>query len=843
MEVLFDTKSVESYRLFLKVKSLPRYSIRGHVAWFPDEYASRVGMAPKPRKRIKYEPHPASFDYQADIGAMSVEKGKFAKFMEPGRGKTLMFFDYCRHCLRVLSESKCVLIVSPLNVISQTMDECAKFYNGDLQIEQVRPADIEKWVMGDRKQRLGIVNYEAFKTSFRQGDLAALVCDEFSIAKSAYGKYGREAIRLGRGLDWKESNTGTPAPNDRIEYASQALFLDQCPTINAFLARYFVNRGQTDNRWEMKDHAVRPFYRDLSHWAFFLSDPAVYGWKDNSAPLPPIHIHRHHVPMTQEQEKLTMQTSGQLFVTKVGGITKRSSWGQIAKGWYRGKPVATNKPAEILRLVDSWPNESTIIWCIYNQEQEMLRKVFPDAANITGSTPLGKRMELIADFKAGRKKVLISKCRILGFGLNLQVATRQVFSGLADCYDESTEVLTREGWKSFGLIAPEDDVASVHPDTLEMTYDRPSRIFWEPYFGPMVRFNGQRNFDLLVTPNHRMFVKRCEKRFPTTGGQWHIRRANEIAESFKRLELRMRSCPVSWSGKSPDRIDNTHEAARRKWTTVRTVDTIDTTRAVLLAAWYLTEGHCRPIGSREFGRIVICQTDKNPECRAEIIALLRTFSDSVNDRTKDITIYSSHLASWLIEEFGHGSHFKRMPIWLKSLSSTHLTLLRETMLKGDGISYGRTYRTASIQLANDFQEVCLKTGCRASVHPRIGVCEAYPNDTIYDVMIAKENIEPIIWKRPEIVDYAGMIGCVTVPSGLIVVRRNGIPAVCGNSYELFFQAVKRSNRTGSTLPLNVHIPLTDIEEPMVDNVMRKAHCVQADTEEQERIFKECRNAC
>lgn len=32
--------------------------------------------------------------------------------------------------------------------------------------------------------------------------------------------------------------------------------------------------------------------------------------------------------------------------------------------------------------------------------------------------------------------------------------------------------------------------------------------------------------------------------------------------------------------------------------------------------------------------------------------------------------------------------------------------------------------------------------------------------------------------------------------------------------------------------------MTDIEEPMVQNVLRKARMVQADTEEQERLFKE-----
>ena len=59
-----------------------------------------------------------------------------------------------------------------------------------------------------------------------------------------------------------------------------------------------------------------------------------------------------------------------------------------------------------------------------------------------------------------------------------------------------------------------------------------------------------------------------------------------------------------------------------------------------------------------------------------------------------------------------------------------------------------------------------------------------------------------------------------------------------DSYESYYQAVKRSNRYGSTRSLNVHIPVTDIEEPMVQNVLRKAMRVQEDTAEQERLFRE-----
>ena len=57
-----------------------------------------------------------------------------------------------------------------------------------------------------------------------------------------------------------------------------------------------------------------------------------------------------------------------------------------------------------------------------------------------------------------------------------------------------------------------------------------------------------------------------------------------------------------------------------------------------------------------------------------------------------------------------------------------------------------------------------------------------------------------------------------------------------DSYEQFYQAVKRSNRFGSTKPLHVHIPITEMEAPMVETVLSKSKRVQHDTEEQERLF-------
>jgi len=426
--------SIQSYRTFLRIKSLPRYEIHGRMAYVPDEYAATLGVHAAQGAASEYVPSEWLFDYQREIVATAIRKRKYAIFADCGLGKTPMLLEFARHVLVV--QEKPVLIVSPLMVVRQTIEECEKFYGDSLPIEQVAAKDLSRWLRTPGG-RLGITNYDALRDDTPQGNLGGLILDESSMLKSHYGKWGQVCLRLGACLDWKLALTGTPAPNDRIEYANHAVFLDAFPNVNSFLARFFINRGQTMERWELKPHALRPFYKALSHWCIFLTDPSTYGWKDNVHNIPPIHVHIHDVRLSVDQERQVQKTTGQLFVTELGGITTRAKLSRMAKC------ESSTKPKFVADLVRSWPDESTIIWCRYNDEQRAIEAVLPEAASIDGNTPQEERQRLVDEFKSGRIRVLITKPKILGFGLNLQVCTRQVFSGLQDSYEEYYQAVKR----------------------------------------------------------------------------------------------------------------------------------------------------------------------------------------------------------------------------------------------------------------------------------------------------------------------------------------------------------------------------------------------------------------
>lgn len=438
MELTLNLNDVADYRTFLKVKSLPKYEFRGRVAVVPDEYAHLLGKRTAKRKKAgAYAPMPFLFDYQRDIAALAIRKRKFAVFADCGLGKCLISLEYARHVAGLLPKGRNVLIVSPLMVVRQTLAEARQFYGDGLAVEQVAARDLAGWLKAG-SGRIGITNYDGLNDDTPQGRLGCLILDESSMLKSAYGKWGKTCVRLGRGLDWKLCLTGTPAPNDRIEFANHAVFLDAFPTVNSFLAKFFINRGQTENRWEIKPHAVAPFYRALSHWSIFVTNPGTYGWKDNAGTLPPIHTHIHDVDLTDSQAASLRGITGELFANNIGGIASRAKVARIAK------LGDSKKPAFIRDLIGSWSgSESTLVWCRFNDEQDLLAREIPGAASIQGSTPNDERERIITDFQAGRVRTVVTKARLLGFGLNMQVATRQVFSSLHDSWEEFYQAVKR----------------------------------------------------------------------------------------------------------------------------------------------------------------------------------------------------------------------------------------------------------------------------------------------------------------------------------------------------------------------------------------------------------------
>lgn len=339
------------------------------------------------------------------------------------------------------------------------------------------------------------------------------------------------------------------------------------------------------------------------------------------------------------------------------------------------------------------------------------------------------------------------------------------------CYDELTEVLTLRGWISFADLTLNDRIASMNLDSRQIEWQKPERVIWEPYRGRMFHFHNRNNFDLMVTPDHAMIVDSRVGNCKTGRKYKQFKRilAYKIYDGFIVRKWRMINTAAPGNGHNPQSIEIPYLRPKNKGPKPKVIRSISAADFMELAGWYLSEGYCDSLTGKHAGRISLCQCEVNPDFRKEIKALLERIGLSARPEKRAIVAHNSGLAKYLIDQFGSGSYFKKIPRWVKDLHPNLLIVLRDTMMKGDGTKTGFLYGSFSKQLRDDFQELCILTGWRATV-----------NDKYKHVAIGQKRIYPEIRHKPQEIEYSGMIGCAKVPNGTMIVRRNGVAVVSGN---------------------------------------------------------------
>ena len=85
---------------------------------------------------------------------------------------------------------------------------------------------------------------------------------------------------------------------------------------------------------------------------------------------------------------------------------------------------------------------------------------------------------------------------------------RTVKANSQQCYSADTEILTSVGWKLFSDLDQFDQVAQI-ADGRDMLFVTPTELMVYDYEGPMQRFHGGQ-VDLLVTPSHTMLYREAD---------------------------------------------------------------------------------------------------------------------------------------------------------------------------------------------------------------------------------------------------------------------------------------------------------------------------------------------
>jgi superfamily II DNA or RNA helicase len=358
---------------------------------------------------------PASlFPHQSALTSWAIRRGRAAIFADTGLGKSRMQLAWAAAVQRYTKRP--VLILAPLAVAPQTVSEGA-----ELGIEVAHCRD------GSEAAGNGIVitNYDRLHR-FNADEFGAVVLDESSCIKHHDTKTLKTLLTTFRDTPFKLCATATPAPNDWTELGTHAEFLGVC-TRAEMLAEYFTHDGGDTSVWRLKGHARDVFWRWVSQWGAMVRKPSDLGFDDSAYALPPLHLHEHTV-------STEMPLNGMLFAAEAQTLSERRDARRMS---------VDDRVRDCASIVNQDKNEPWVVWCDLNAEGDALTKAIDGAVQIAGADSVEVKEQRLADFAAGKFRVLVSKPSICGFGLNWQHSARMAFVGVTDSFEAYYQAVRR----------------------------------------------------------------------------------------------------------------------------------------------------------------------------------------------------------------------------------------------------------------------------------------------------------------------------------------------------------------------------------------------------------------
>ncbi len=365
------------------------------------------------------------------------------------------------------------------------------------------------------------------------------------------------------------------------------------------------------------------------------------------------------------------------------------------------------------------------------------------------------------------------------------------------CYDADTEVLTSEGWKPWPKVDGTELFATLNPDTDRLEYQRAEEHFGSKYDGPMYRICSEQ-VDLLVTPQHRMWVRKFDTQAAKRGEQpYRIELASGIMG--KRVQYQK---TARWEGQDGGviRVPGTYRTYQRH-------DRDRTATRYYPGAEFPAEpfarflGHWLAEGSINGHQIVLAQ-NRGPalEAMAENIRAMGLPAYIPATGPGNVRTQHTALRDFLVS-CSVGAHYKRVPGLVHSWGPKLIRILLEALVEGDGSKRKDAHHwviyTTSPDMADDIQVLAIKAGWSANIRldDRTGLERRMKSGQVfknlrpcYIVSLVKRRTHPLVnhggKRHDRIVYYSGTIHCVKVPNGLLFVRRNGKPVVSGNTHEL-----------------------------------------------------------
>lgn len=368
--------------------------------------------------------NPAAFEWQRLIARWAIGRGKAAIFANYGLGKTLQILMFAQAVIE--RTNKPFLILSPLGAAKQTSHIEAPKFGYDV-IYCKSHADVPN------KAVICVTNYERLRL-FDPRAFGGMAADEASIIKDFTGKIRNQIMDLFQFMPYKLLATATPSPNDHAELGNYCQALD-IMSYAEMLSTFFERRDRSSSNWSLGVWSANRFWEWLASWSMIIRKPSDLGFSDAGYDLPPLHIHTIDVEHTVRNHILAQ--GAQLYLPGLAMEARGMSEQRNAR-----RVTMDDRVETIAELVNN-SSDQWVVWGEINPECDYAEKCIKDAVQVAGRHTEEHKEDSIMHFRRGDIRVLVSKTKIFGHGLNLQNCHQVAYLGWSDSFEQFDQSLHR----------------------------------------------------------------------------------------------------------------------------------------------------------------------------------------------------------------------------------------------------------------------------------------------------------------------------------------------------------------------------------------------------------------
>lgn len=358
------------------------------------------------------------------------------------------------------------------------------------------------------------------------------------------------------------------------------------------------------------------------------------------------------------------------------------------------------------------------------------------------------------------------------------------------CFDDKTEILTTNGWKTYDTLKEGDTALSVNLKTNFVENDPIKKVFRYDYNGDIFRIKTPKKLDFIFTPNHRIVYKTKK------GGDkwiWEEKLKIEEIQKISKYHISL-PCFGNWIGKKKEKI--------------KVNDFIFKTKI-----WFEFLGRFLGDGYLSKSSIHIYENIKNQDRISGLCNIITKLGFEpkkiINEKKHSVTIsiHDVHLVKALQNILDGKTHSKdrTIPNEYLDYSPEYLHCLLKGLMESDGSttkSGEKTYTTINKDHANSFQLLALKCGYNCSINNRVS--NGFNKKTPYYLCVLsgfrQKKSSFVVSKQHNHItteQYNGKIWCASTRNTTLIIRRNGRVVVTGNS--LYPSIIKVKNLSYETV--------------------------------------------